>query len=189
MVEHNSLRKYLQELIKEHDSKVARTAIETLLKIHRNILYNEHDNRYRIMKNENKSFDEKIWSILPARQFMKKSGWTSAQNRWVFTCDEKLVEIIEILLEFRSLVLPDEHEWVKDNKIEGKSEEQLREEQLRKKAAIEREKEIAAFQRDKKEREDLAKKVKAEIKADRSRREQFQGCIPKHGNQMNRNWK
>ncbi|GFY40153.1 PUB domain-containing protein [Trichonephila inaurata madagascariensis] len=184
MVEHDSLRKYLRELIKEHDSKVARTAIETLLKIHRNILYNDHDNRYRIMKYENKSFQEKIWSILPARQFMKKSGWISAQDRLVFTCDERLVEIIEILLEFRSFVLPHEHEWVKDNKFEGKSEEQLREEQLRRKAVIEREKEIAEFQRDKKEREDIAKKVKAEIKADRSKREQFQGCIPKHGKRI-----
>ncbi|GFV02421.1 PUB domain-containing protein [Trichonephila clavipes] len=101
MVEHDSLRRYLQELIEEHDSKVARTAIETLLKIHRNILYNEHDNRYRIMKYENKSFQEKIWSILRARQFMKKSGWINAQDRLVFTCDERLVEIIEILLEFR----------------------------------------------------------------------------------------
>ncbi|PRD32793.1 UNVERIFIED_CONTAM: hypothetical protein NCL1_19400 [Trichonephila clavipes] len=64
----------------------------------------------------------------------------------------------EKIYRLRSLVFPGEHEWVKDNKFEGKSEEQLKEEQLRNKAVIEREKEIAKFQRDKKEREDLAKK-------------------------------
>ncbi|GFT64310.1 PUB domain-containing protein [Nephila pilipes] len=184
MVDHDSLRRYLKNLITENDSKTARTAIETLLKMYRNILYNENDCHYRVIKCENESFNKNVWSLLPARQFMKKSGWINVQNRWVFTCDERLVEIIEILLKFR-FIQPEE-EWVTPA-VEGKSKELLREEELRKQAGIERAKEIAAFQKDKKEREEIARGVKAEIKADTSRREQLQGCKPKHGNR--RNWR
>ncbi|GBN14793.1 hypothetical protein AVEN_251242-1 [Araneus ventricosus] len=81
-----------------------------------------------------------------------------AHNRIFFNSDEALVDIIEILLQYRN-VQPQEFEWVADTKIVTKSDEKQRDEELRKKAALEREKELAEFQKDKKYREDLAKKV------------------------------
>ncbi|GIY62118.1 uncharacterized protein CDAR_487421 [Caerostris darwini] len=116
-----------------------------------------------------------VWSVLPARQFMKKSGWISVDNQLFFNCDERLVDIIEVLLEHRN-VQPEECEWVESSKVVVKNEDRLREEELRKKAAVQREKELAEFQKDKEYREDMARKAKQEIQSDRKRRNQLSGA-------------
>ncbi|GBN14799.1 hypothetical protein AVEN_251246-1 [Araneus ventricosus] len=72
-----------------------------------------------------------------------------------------------------SNVQPQEFEWVAGTKIVTKSDEKQRDEELRKKAALEREKELAEFQKDKKYREDLAKKVRADVEADNKRRKEL----------------
>ncbi|KAF8788746.1 hypothetical protein HNY73_006752 [Argiope bruennichi] len=75
MIDKQALRKYLDTLIIEHESKISRTVIETLLKIHRKILCNENEAQFRSINPDNPIFLEKVWSLLPARQFMKKCGW------------------------------------------------------------------------------------------------------------------
>ncbi|GIY84086.1 PUB domain-containing protein [Caerostris extrusa] len=174
MVDRESLHKYLSTLAAEHDSKVSRTAIETLLTIHRNILLHEENVKYRTINRDNPKFIEVVWSVLPARQFMKKSGWISVDNQIFFNSDERLVDIIEVILEHRN-VQPEEREWVESSKVVVKNEDKVREEGLRKKAAIQREKELAEFMKDKEYREDMARKAKQEIQSDRKRRDQLYG--------------
>ncbi|GBN34247.1 hypothetical protein AVEN_237812-1 [Araneus ventricosus] len=101
MLDKQSLCRYMGDLISGNDSKVSRTAIETLLTIHRNILYNEKDVHFRAINPDNPNFNEKVWSVVPARMFMKKCGWVPAHNRIFFNSDEALVDIIEILLQYR----------------------------------------------------------------------------------------
>ncbi|CAL1300257.1 unnamed protein product [Larinioides sclopetarius] len=173
MVDKRSLCQYMGDLINQNDSKKSRTAIETLLTIHRNILYNENDVHFRSINPENPNFNEKVWSLLPSRQFMKKCGWIPAHNRIFFNNDEALVDILEILLEYRN-VQPQGYEWVAETKIVTKNEEKQRDEELRKKAALEREKEMADFLKDKKYKEELAKQARAEVEADNRRRRQLQ---------------
>ncbi|KFM62461.1 hypothetical protein X975_04174, partial [Stegodyphus mimosarum] len=161
----------LNSLVANNDSKTAREAIETLLKIHRNILYNEYETSYRRIKQGNPAFLKKVWSLKPGRRFMILCGWIEVEDLVVFNSDEKLIDIIETLVEHRSLV-PSYSEWEESTKYEGKSEDQLREERLREKAAKERQKELEEFMKDKKYKENLAQSIKAKIAEDNMRRKQ-----------------
>ncbi|XP_055925993.1 uncharacterized protein LOC129957598 [Argiope bruennichi] len=136
------------------------------------ILCNENEAQFRSINPDNPIFLEKVWSLLPARQFMKKCGWFFVENRMFFNDDDALIDIIEILLEYRS-VQPKKSEWVEETKIVTKSDEKLRDEQLRRKAAAEREKELAEFRKEKEYKEDLAKKIHADIEADNKRRREL----------------
>ncbi|XP_015903360.1 uncharacterized protein [Parasteatoda tepidariorum] len=182
MLDKELLKECLISLTETEDSKVSREAIETLLTIHRNIFHNEDNSQYRLLKPANPSFSRKIWSLYTCRQFMLLSGWIEVHGRIVFNSDENLLEVIELLLQFRD-VAPLVSEWDTTTKYEGKSEAQLREEDLKRKAVLEREKEIAEYEKDKKYRDELAKNIKAQIKSDRRKPKQV-FTKPVAGNQL-----
>ncbi|KAG8170840.1 hypothetical protein JTE90_016394 [Oedothorax gibbosus] len=75
MVDREILSECLKTLINNEDTKTARDAIETMLRIHRNILNDEENTNYRKLRINNVNIAKKIWSLYPARQFMLLSGW------------------------------------------------------------------------------------------------------------------
>ncbi|KAG8188290.1 hypothetical protein JTE90_012123 [Oedothorax gibbosus] len=181
MVDREILSECLKTLINNEDTKTARDAIETMLRIHRNILNDEENTHYRKLRINNFNIAKKIWSLYPARQFMLLSGWIEMKNLQdpliIFNSDERLLDVIEVLVDNR-LIAPLEHEWVENTKLEGKSESQLREGELRRKAIAEKEKELAEFQKDKEYRENLAESIKRQIESDKLRRKQvFTGPV------------
>lgn len=84
-----------------------------------------------------------------------------------FEDNSKLVAALNILLAKRT-VSPEHEEWTGEV-IQGPSKQQLREIELRKKAIMERDKELAELFKSKEERKHIADWVKAEHMADRKR--------------------
>lgn len=153
------------------DTKVLRMAVETLITIHRNIKQNAENPKYRRIKTKNEAFFNKIWRYKPAANFLQHSGWTPVSDDWneiVYDDDSSLDLTLQVLLKNR-IITPSVDEWNENTKLEGKSQEQLREEELKRKAIEERDKELAEFFKDQKERAAIAAYVKAEHKADRDR--------------------
>lgn len=153
-------------------SATTKATIETLLKIHRNILFNKDDPKYRELKLHNPTFKNQVWDVPPARDFMINSGWIQATNTIHFNKDENLMYIIDSLLEYR-LVTPRCSEWKEEVKIENMNVSEQREADLRAKAALDRDKELKECKRDQMYRKELAEKIKQQIADDRKHRRKF----------------
>jgi hypothetical protein len=154
-----------------------RTCLETLITIFRNIDSN-NDLKFRKIRIKNKSFHQKVWKYSSAKNFLLTSGWVQDTE----TEDNQIHEIIrfdesnnclktslKLLIDKRD-IKPDSNQWTLNNKLLINNSNKLREEELKRKANIERSNELEDFERQKREKELLALNIKKEIESDNRHR-------------------
>jgi hypothetical protein len=154
-----------------------RTCLETMITIFRNIDSN-NDLKFRKIRIKNKSFHQKVWKYSSAKNFLFTSGWVQD----IETEDNQIHEIIRLdsknncvktslkLLIDKRDIKPNSNEWTLDNKLLINNSNKLKEEELRRKANIERINELENFERQKREKELLALNIKKEIESDNKHR-------------------
>ncbi|KAL5012376.1 hypothetical protein ScPMuIL_010927 [Solemya velum] len=78
----------------ECDEVQFRAALETILKIFRNVLAHPGEEKYKSIKTENKTFNSRVWRFSGSQQLLLASGWTEVDGHVVLTDDTRLKDII-----------------------------------------------------------------------------------------------
>lgn len=152
-------------LLEELNTKEKRACIETLIRIFRNIVQNPNEPKYRTLKIGNKVFNGDVWRHEAGRAVMEAAGWEVIGETVQLPQGVELVLPLEILLANRE-VKPASEEWVEENKVVVPNAAKEREEELRRKALIEKQKAMAALKKDMEERKAIANRILAEHRND-----------------------
>lgn len=152
-------------LLDDLPSKERRACIELLIRIFGNVVKTPDEPKYRLLKITNKIFKESVWQHECGRAVMQAAGWEVVGETVQLPPYINLQTPLEMLLDNRN-VKPDEREWVEETKVVVKNPAQVRDEELKKKALMQKEKEMAALKKQMAERKAIAERIKAEHRSD-----------------------
>ncbi|XP_046339783.2 uncharacterized protein LOC124120921 [Haliotis rufescens] len=93
------LRTCLQMLGDEGSKQEVRVAVETLLKLSRNLSNNPGDEKYRKIRKENKAIHDKLLRFDGAKEFLLAMGWTEVDDLLMYLEDHDLSITTSILEE------------------------------------------------------------------------------------------
>ncbi|XP_068237291.1 uncharacterized protein [Palaemon carinicauda] len=120
---------------------------------------------FGLLKTTNKTFRESLWQHECGRAVMQAAGWDIVGETVQLPPHINLQLPLEVLLANRN-VKPDEREWVEETKVMTRNPAVVREEELKKKALIQKEKEMAALKKEMAERKAIAERIRAEHRSD-----------------------
>ncbi|XP_064080344.1 uncharacterized protein LOC135197218 [Macrobrachium nipponense] len=152
-------------LLDDLPSKERRACLELLIRIFGNVVKSPDEPKYRLLKITNKTFKESVWEHECGRAVMQAAGWEVVGETVQLPPYIDLQMPLEVLLANRN-VKPDERDWVEETKVVVKNPAQVRDEELRKKALMQKEKELAALMKEKAERKAIAERIRAEHRSD-----------------------
>ncbi|CAH1776479.1 unnamed protein product, partial [Owenia fusiformis] len=86
-------------LLKEEcDETSSNACLQTLLKIFQNVVSHPTEEKYKVIRTENKAFASKVWCYSGAQQFLLATGWTEVDDTVVLTGDSSsLTTAIKVL--------------------------------------------------------------------------------------------
>ena len=175
----NSLSPYLNQLVTDKQLKAneKRLCLETIITIYRNVVTSA-DDKYRRIKTSNKTFIRKVWKHWAAKCLLLNHGWRVA---WDDVDERRLPTLrfteipenvvngwIQVLIQCKLNVKPSDDE-VREN--ERELDQQLREEELRRRGEEERNQRLEELIEDSNQRKILADIIKKEIRADNKYRQ------------------
>ncbi|KAK7068582.1 hypothetical protein SK128_014618 [Halocaridina rubra] len=156
-------------LFEDLTSKDRRACLELLIRIFGNVVKNPDEPKYRRLKISNRTFREEVWCHECGRAVMQAAGWEVIGETVQLPAYIDLTMPLDILLSNR-IVKPDESEWNSATKVIVPNAGKVREEELRKKALIEKEKEMAALKKEMAERKAIAERIRREHRNDMEER-------------------
>lgn len=152
-------------LLDDLSTKDKRACIELLIRIFRNVVSHPDDSKYRTLKITNKTFNGDVWQHEAGRMVMKAAGWVTIGDTVQLPSHVNLTLELQVILANRE-VKPDEREWRNETKIIVPNAAKQREEELRRKALAEKEKEMAILRKEMAERKEIAERIRAEHRRD-----------------------
>jgi hypothetical protein len=177
-----TLQVCLQLLEEETQPAQCTAALQTLIKIFRNITANPSVEKFRRIRKENAAFKAKVWQFAGTQQFLLAAGWIEIDDAIVLAeaDDDKLKQAIKLLEELLSKNSPPTAS-TSQNESAVKSKEEIEKEQ---KLQDLKAKQLTHIRRDKEERQ----RISDQIKADRENKKS-QETRPSKARDMNRDAK
>ncbi|XP_076043115.1 uncharacterized protein LOC143026498 isoform X2 [Oratosquilla oratoria] len=151
--------------LEELSSKERKQCIETLIKIHRNITGNPGKEQYKKLRITNERVKNEVWQHKGGRLFLERAGWIRDGEYIHFPASSDASEILNVLVTNRN-VTPNPEEWQSGSKHIVPNPTKVREEELRRKALAEKEKQMAELKKDMAERKEIANRILAEHRSD-----------------------
>lgn len=146
-------------------TKERRQCVETLIRIFRNVEQNPEEEKYRRLKTTNKTFNGDVWRHDAAQELLLLTGWELGDEAVHLPQGIRLTDTLQLLLDNRE-IKPDQVEWVEENKVIVPNADKAHEEELRKKALAQKEKEMAALKKDMADRKAIKDRILAEHRND-----------------------
>ncbi|XP_046558720.1 UBX domain-containing protein 6-like [Haliotis rubra] len=169
------LRTCLQMLGDEGSKQEVRVAVETLLKLSRNLSSHPGDEKYRKIRKENKAIHEKLLKFDGAKEFLLAMGWTEIDDMLMYLEDHDLSVTTNILEEHLHTLPPPQSAATSppaaspaaptETAAWTEAELKQRDEKLEK----EKKRRMEEYQRMKKEREAIKKQIKEDRKDTQTR--------------------
>ncbi|XP_071088629.1 UBX domain-containing protein 6-like [Haliotis cracherodii] len=188
------LRTCLQMLGDEGSKQEVRVAVETLLKLSRNLSNNPGDEKYRKIRKENKAIHDKLLRFDGAKEFLLAMGWTEVDDLLMYLEDHDLSITTSILEEHLHTLPPPPQNTApaatpappSETAAWTQAELKERDEKLEK----EKKRRMEEYQRMKKEREAIKKQINEdrkdtktrEVKESRARQLNFGANVKKFEN-------